>query len=81
MIQLNIHDAKTHLSKYLKLLEKGEVIILCRHNKPLAEIRSLPKKTEQKLRPIGLEKGKFKVPASFFDPLPDDILKSFNGEV
>jgi antitoxin (DNA-binding transcriptional repressor) of toxin-antitoxin stability system len=79
VIQLNIHDAKTHLSKYLKLIEKGEVIVLCRHNKPLAEIRRIQAKP-LKPRTIGWAKGTFKVPKSFFDPLPEDLLKSFNGE-
>ena len=39
MIRLNIHEAKTHLSKYLAKLEKGETILLCRRNEPIAEIR------------------------------------------
>ncbi|MDH4194216.1 MAG: type II toxin-antitoxin system prevent-host-death family antitoxin, partial [Nitrospirota bacterium] len=42
MIKLNIHEAKTHLSRYLDKLKKGETIILCKHNEPVAEIRGLP---------------------------------------
>ena len=76
MIRLNIHEAKTHLSKYLARLEKGETIILCRHNTPIAEIRPLPQKLEKK-RPIGLAKGTFKVSASFFEPLPDEVIAAF----
>ncbi len=34
----------------------------------------------QKHRPIGLAKGQFTVPPSFFEPLPDEILAAFNGE-
>ena len=41
MIKLNIHEAKTHLSKYLAKLAKGETIVLCKRNTPIAEIRSL----------------------------------------
>ena len=43
MIKLNIHEAKTHLSKYLLKLEKGEKILLCKRNIPIAEIIPLPK--------------------------------------
>ena len=44
MIRLNVHEAKTHLSKYLAKLEKGETILLCRRNQPIAEIRPLAAK-------------------------------------
>lgn len=69
MIRLNIHEAKTHLSAYLARLEQGETILLCRRNVPIAEIRPLPKKRAAP-RPIGLAKGLFEVPDSFFEPLP-----------
>jgi antitoxin (DNA-binding transcriptional repressor) of toxin-antitoxin stability system len=79
MIRLNIHEAKTHLSKYLAKLEKGETIILCRRNQPIAEIRPISPK-RKKPRPIGLDVGKFQVPPEFFEPLPDELLAYFNGE-
>lgn len=79
MIKLNIHEAKTHLSKYLARLKKGEIIILCKRNAPVAEIRPIPQ-ISRKARPIGLAKEVFQVPASFFEPLPDDILAAFHGK-
>ena len=79
MIRLNIHEAKTNLSKYLDRLAKGEKILLCRRNVPIAEIHPLPPKNASK-RPIGLAKGRFEVPESFFDPLPDDLLDEFSGK-
>ncbi len=79
MIRINIHEAKTHLSRYLKRLLKGEVIILCKRNVPVAEIRPLAQPATKK-RPIGLAKGTFKVPKAFFDPLPEDIVKAFRGD-
>ncbi len=78
MIRLNIHEAKTHLSRYLGQLAEGETIILCKRNVPIAEIRPLPARRLKK-RPIGLEKGKFEIPPAFFEPLPDDILEAFYG--
>ena len=79
MIKLNIHEAKTHLSKYLELVVKGETILLCKRNVPVAEIRPIPMKPKTK-RPIGLAHGKFEVPPAFFEPLPDDVINSFYGE-
>ncbi len=79
MIRLNIHEAKTHLSKYLELVANGETILLCKRNVPVAEIRPIPAKPKAN-RPIGLAQGLIEVPLTFFDPLPDDIINSFNGE-
>ena len=79
MIKLNIHEAKTQLSKYLKLLKKGEKIIICRRHVPVAEIRAVGKKQPAR-RAIGLAKGLFTVPDSFFDPLPDDFVRSFEEQ-
>jgi antitoxin (DNA-binding transcriptional repressor) of toxin-antitoxin stability system len=79
MIKVNIHDAKTHLSEYLDRLAKGEIIILCKRNIPVAEIRPLPQARRAK-RPIGLAKDKLKIPKSFFKPLPDELLDAFEGK-
>lgn len=79
MIRLNIHEAKTHLSRYLKKLAKGQSILLCKRNIPIAEIRPIPSERKTQ-RPIGLAKGKFEVPAEFFEPLPPDVIASFHGE-
>ena len=79
MIKLNVHDAKTHLSRYLEKLARGETILLCKRNIPIAEIRPLPRQRKTK-RPIGLGKGNFKVPAEFFEPLPSELVDAFHGE-
>ena len=80
MIKLNVHEAKTHLSRYLKRMEEeGEIIVLCRRNIPVAEIRPLPARPLQP-RPIGLAEGQFEVGPEFFEPLPDEVLRAFDGE-
>ena len=43
VIRLNMHEAKTHLSRYVARLREGEAILLCRRNEPVAEIRALPR--------------------------------------
>ncbi len=78
MIKLNVHEAKTHLSKYLAKLKAGERILLCKRNHPIAEITALPEPPTHP-RPIGLAKGRFTVPGSFFAPLPDVLLEAFEG--
>ncbi len=61
MIRLDVHEAKTQLSAYLERLPKGESILLCKRNEPVAEIRPLAAARRGK-RPLGLAKGKLKVP-------------------
>jgi len=79
MIRLNIHEAKTHLSRYLKALAEGEVIVLCKRNVPIAEIRGLPGRQKEP-RPIGLAREVFEVPPAFFESLPNDLVEAFEGE-
>ena len=75
MIRINVAEAKAGLSGYLTRVESGETIILCRRNVPIAEIRPIPAPPRKK-RPIGIDRG-MTVPESFFEPLPDEILRAF----
>lgn len=77
---LNIHEAKTYLSRYLTELKDGERILLCKRNKPVAEIRLLPVSAPAKRRPIGLGKGSVQILDTFFDPLPEDLTALFECE-
>src|SRR5579862_1309155 len=42
MLRVNLQEAKTQFSRDLDQVEKGDVIVVCRHNKPVAEIRPIP---------------------------------------
>ena len=77
MIRVNLADAKARLSQYLASVERGETVILCRRNVPVAEIRPLPRPLTQP-RPVGTDPD-LVVPDSFFDPLPEDLLDAFEG--
>jgi len=79
MIRLNVHQAKTHLSKYLDRAAQGETILLCKRNTPVAEIRAVAPLRKTK-RPIGLARNKFKISKSFFNPLPKELLDAFEGK-
>lgn len=78
MKKVNIQEAKTHLSRYLDRVENGETIVICRRNEPIAEIKRV-RQPRAKPRPLGLAKGTFRVPPSFFEPLPDELLRAFAG--
>ena len=77
MKKVNIADAKTHLSRYLEMVERGETVVLCRRNVPVAEIRPVPRPQADE-RPVGIDRG-MTIPPEFFEPLPDDILDAFEG--
>ena len=75
MRQVNIHEAKTQLSR---LIASGEEIVIARYGEPVA--RLVPIRPQQARRVPGSARGKFKVPPEFFEPLPDEILNSFEPE-
>ncbi len=75
MLKVNINDFKAHLSEYL---ERGDTLLICRRNVPVAELRSLAVPVRE-ARPIGLAAKQFKVPATFFDALPDDEIDALSG--
>ena len=76
--RLNIHEAKTHLSRELARLKPGDRLILCNRNRPVAEIRTLRTQPARRRR-LGLARGEFTVPEAFFEPLPDQVLEAFEG--
>ena len=82
MINLNINDIKAHFSSCLEKVGRGETVIACKGNVPVAEIRPIIAHPRSK-RPIGLagkEYPDFEIGDGFFEPLPDDLVDAFNGE-
>lgn len=78
MITVNIHEAKTNLSKLLNLVIEGQEVVIAKAGKPIAVIKPIEEK--KPIRKPGCLKGKLHIPPDFDDPLPDEILKYFNGE-
>ena len=72
MQQVNIHTAKTQLSK---LIGEGKEVIIARYGRPVAKL--VPIKLLQEDRVPGTAKGKVRMMDDFFDPLPDNILDEF----
>jgi prevent-host-death family protein len=79
MVMVNIHEAKAHLSEYLARVEAGETLVICRRNKPVAELKPINSEPKRP-RPIGLAAGAGHVPPEFFDPLDDELLALFEGK-
>jgi len=71
----NIHEAKTHFSKLLERVGKGEEIIIAKSGTPVA--RLIPFSTGERKRQFGKDSGLFEVPEDFDAPLPDEFLASF----
>ena len=77
MRQVNIHEAKTHLSRLLDEVNKGDEIVIARAGKPVARLVGL--NTERPRRQLGLLKDQIWVADDFDAPLPDDLLDLFEG--
>ncbi len=70
---VNVHEAKTHFSKLLERVALGEEVIIARAGEPVAKLSPL---APRRSRTPGGAEG-LQVPASFFEPLPQDILDTF----
>ena len=79
MIRVNVQEAKTHLSRYLDQVESGEVVLVCRHNQPVAEIRAVPVAPTQAARVAGLLRGRVLWEPDAFAPMSDDEVAEFEG--
>ena len=74
MTKLNVHEAKTHLSKYLAKVEEGGDVILCRNGMPIAKIIPFSPLRGHPRQILGMARGKGKVPKSFLEPLTEKDL-------
>jgi prevent-host-death family protein len=74
-VEVNIHEAKTHLSRLLERVEQGEEVTIMRANVPVAKlVAARPSGTK---RELGWAHGEFTVPDDFDAPLPPDLEDSF----
>ena len=70
-MEVNIHEAKTHLSKLLERVALGEEVVIAKAGKPVAKLVAV--NAEPKTRTLGSAKGEFVVPDDFNDPLPKEV--------
>ncbi len=78
ILKVNTADMKARFSGYLDRVIRGETIIVCRRNLPIAELRPIARPRAEP-RPIGIDRG-MKVPNSFFEALPLELLEAFEGK-
>jgi prevent-host-death family protein len=73
---LNVHQAKTHLSRLLDQVAKGEEIVIAKNGRPVARLVAIPSTPRQP----GRLKGKIWMAEDFDDPLPEELAAAFRGE-
>lgn len=79
MIMVNVYEAKAKLSEYLDAAMKGERVVICKHNQPVAELRPVEQVRTAPRDLTPMYPGKTFVTAAFFDPLPPDELAAWEG--
>lgn len=77
MRTVNVHEAKTHLSKLIEEVGAGEVVTIAKAGKPAA--RLVPIEPSSAARRPGFLKGKIRIAADFDAPLPEELLTAFEG--
>jgi prevent-host-death family protein len=76
METVNIHEAKTHLSRLVEEVAAGAEIVISKNGVPRAKL--VPLDSSKKLK-FGVMKGKLRYPDDFDAPLPDEVLALFEG--
>lgn len=74
MREVNVHEAKTHLSRLLAEVEHGEEVVIARAGKPVAKLVPVQAAASPQ---FGIDEGRFEVPDDFDAPLPDEVLADF----
>jgi len=74
--EVNVHEAKTHLSRLLRRVLSGEEIVIARSGVPVARLVPIGPRVR---RVFGVDRGRFEVPDDFDAPLPEEVLRDFEG--
>jgi prevent-host-death family protein len=79
MKTINIHEAKTHLSRLVELAAAGEPFVIAKAGKPLVKVSALSAKADDQIRRIGFMAGEFSVPEDFDRMAEEEIATLFGG--
>jgi prevent-host-death family protein len=76
---INIHEAKTHLSRLVDEAEQGDIFVIAKAGKP--KVKVVPMDVEEDIlkRRVGFMKGQFVVPEDIKGPFADEIEEMFYG--
>ena len=77
-MEVNVHEAKTHLSRLLRRVAAGEEITISRAGTPVAKLTAATPVRGERL--LGALEGQIYIAEDFDAPLPDDLLAQFHGE-
>lgn len=80
MRTVNIHEAKTHLSRLVELAAKGEPFVIAKAGKPMVKVVPLDAPAEKKMRRLGFMDGQIEVPDDFDRMGQEEIERMFYGE-
>ena len=80
MKSVNIHEAKTHLSRLLERVAMGEEVIIAKAGKPMVKVMAIDAPVGKKIRRMGFMKGKISVPDNFDSMFEKEIEQMFYGE-
>ena len=80
MKQVNIHEAKTHLSRLVEAAARGEAFVIAKAGKPLVKVVPIESPEERAKRRIGFMDGQFTVPDDFDTVMQDEIIAMFEGK-
>jgi len=78
MTSITVDDIQHDLLTWLRRVRDGETLVVVEADQPLAEIRPVARKSKA-LRPFALCAGEFTVPDDFDEPLPEHVLRQFEG--
>jgi antitoxin (DNA-binding transcriptional repressor) of toxin-antitoxin stability system len=78
MTTVTVEDVQRDLLGHLRKVEAGETLIITQADRPVAELRPV-EAGHKELRPYGLCAGEFTVPDDFDAPLPEVVLRQFEG--
>ena len=79
MTTVNIHAAKTQLSRLVDQAAAGEEIIIAKAGRPVAKLTALNAGEARQKRVLGSLAGRAVIPPDFDAPLPDEVLDAFEG--
>lgn len=77
---VNIHEAKTHLSRLIELASKGEPFIIAKAGKPVVKVTAVDSQAAGQARRIGFMAGQFTVPDDFDQMGSAEIARMFGDE-
>jgi len=76
---INIHQAKTHLSRLVEAASKGESFVIAKAGKPIVKVTALNAPTGSQIRRLGFMRGQLSVPDDFDSMGRDEIEQIFGG--